>query len=125
MLNFGFSIVPEYMRFFAGLGGKLVNNEPLNVIPENPYMVPDGSIFRVPNTSHSVIISAGLKGNNGLGGNYLASVSYSLINDMLFYSNVVYPDTAAKVERGNHFIILPDDAEIFNIHGELTGLIFR
>ena len=66
-LAFGFSIVPEYMRFFAGLGGKLENNEPLNVISQNPYMVPDGSIFRVPNTNHSVIISAGLKGNNGLG----------------------------------------------------------
>lgn len=122
-VKLGFSVVPEYMRFFAGLEGKLVNNEPLNVIPENPYMVPDGSIFRVPNTSHSVIISAGLKGNNGLGGNYLASVSYSTVNDMLFYSNVVYPDTVMKVERGNHFIILPDDAEIFNIHGELTGLL--
>ena len=42
---------------------------------------------------------------------------------MLFYSNVIYPDTVTKVERGNHFIILPDDAEIFNIHGEFTGLI--
>jgi len=122
-VKLGFSVVPEYMRFFARLEGKLVNNEPLNVIPENPYMVPDGSLFRVPNTSHSVIISAGLKGNNGLGGNYLASVSYSTVNDMLFYSNVVYPDTVMKVERGNHFIILPDDAEVFNIHGELTGLI--
>jgi hypothetical protein len=122
-VKLGFSVVPEYMRFFAGLEGKLVNNEPLNIIQENPYMVPDGSIFRVPNTSHSVIISAGLKGNNGLGGNYLASVSYSAVNDMLFYSNVIYPDTVMKVERGNHFIFLPDDAEIFNIHGELTGLI--
>jgi hypothetical protein len=122
-VKLGFSIVPEYMRFFAGLGGKLVNNEPLNIIPENPYMVPDGSLFRVPNTSHSVIISAGIKGNNGLGGNYLASASYSTVRDMIFYSNVVYPDTAGNVERGNHFIILPDDAEIFNIHGELTGLI--
>lgn len=122
-VKLGFSVVPEYMRFFAGLEGKLVNNEPLNIIPENPYMVPDGSIFRVPNTSHSVIISAGLKGNNGIGGNYLASVSYSTVNDMLFYSNVIYPDTVTKVERGNHFIVLPDDAEIFNIHGEFTGLI--
>jgi len=118
----GFSIVPEYMRFFAGLEGNLVNNEPLNIIPENPYLVPDGSLFRVPNTSNAVEISAGLKGNNGLGGNYLVSASYSAVKDMLLYSNVVYPDTASKVERGNHFIVLPDDAEVFNIHGEFSGL---
>jgi hypothetical protein len=120
-LAFGFSIVPEYMRFFAGLGGKLENNEPLNVISQNPYMVPDGSIFKVPNTNHALIISAGLKGNNGLGGNYLASVSYSLVNDLLLFSNIVYPDTAGLVERGNYFIITPDDAEVLNFHGELTG----
>lgn len=120
-LEFGFSIVPEYMRFFAGLSGKLENNEPLNVISQNPYMVPDGSIFRVPNTNHALIISAGLKGNNGLGGRYLASVSYSLINDMLLYSNIVYPDTAGSIERGNYFVITPDDAEVLNFHGELNG----
>jgi len=120
-LAFGFSIVPEYIRFFAGLGGKLENNEPLNVISQNPYMVPDGSVFRVPNTNHSLIISAGLRGNNGLGGNYLASVSYSLINDLLLFSNIVYPDTAGTIQRGNYFVNTPDDAEVLNIHGELSG----
>ncbi|MBS1231898.1 MAG: hypothetical protein H6R35_736, partial [Bacteroidetes bacterium] len=99
-VRFGFSIVPEYMRFFAGLTGKLENNEPLKIISENPYLVPDGSLFRIPNTNHSLIISAGIKGNNGLGGNYLVSVSYSLINNLLLYSNVVYPDTVGSVERG-------------------------
>ena len=121
--NLGFSIVPEYMQLFASLNGKLENNEPLNVISENPYLVPDGSLFRVPNTSYSSIISGGLKGNNGLGGNYLASVSYSQVKDLLLYSNIVYPDTASKSERGNHFIVLPDNASVFNIHGEFSGLI--
>ncbi len=124
-VRFGFSIVPEYMRFFAGLAGKLENNEPLKIISENPYLVPDGSLFRIPNTNHSLIISAGLKGNNGLGGNYLASVSYSLINNLLLYSNVVYPDTVGSVERGNHFIVIPDDGEVFNIHGEFTASITK
>lgn len=122
-LEFGFSVVPEYIRFFAGLNGKLENNEPLKVISENPYLVPDGSLFRIPNTNHSIIISAGLKGNSGLGGNYAASVSYSLINDLLLYSNVVYPDTLSMIERGNHFIVTPDDAEVLNIHGEISGNI--
>lgn len=122
-VQFGFSIVPEYMRFFAELGGKLENNDPLNVIDENPYLVPDGSLFKVPNTDYSIIFSAGLKGNNGLGGNYVTSVSYSVINDMLLFANIVYPDTLSRIERGNHFIVVPDEAEVFNIHGELSGMI--
>ncbi len=120
-LSFGFSIVPEYLRFFAQLDGRLENNEPAKVFAENPFLVPDGSLFRVPNTSYPLILSAGLKGNSGIGGNYIASVSYSLVNNLLLYSNIVYPDTASRVERGNHFIVVPDDAEILNIHGEITG----
>jgi hypothetical protein len=111
------------MRFFVGLNGRLENNEPMNIISENPYLIPDGSLFKVPNTSNSIIISAGIKGNNGLGGNYLASVSYSTIKNLLLFSNIVYPDTASRVERGNHFVVLPDNADLFNIHGEFNGLI--
>lgn len=119
-LEFGFSIVPEYIRFFAGLGGKLENNTPQNLFSQNPFVITD-SVFRVPNTNHPLIISAGLKGNSGLGGNYQVSVSYSVINDLLLYSNIVYPDTASNIERGNRFIVMPDDAEVLNIHGELSG----
>ncbi len=122
-VNFGFNIVPEYIRFFAGLSGRLEVNEPLRIINENPFLVPDGSIFKLPNTNHYLIASAGLKGNSGIGGNYLASVSYSVINDMLLYSNIVFPDTVSRIERGNHFIPLADDAEVFNIHGEISGVI--
>src|SRR5690606_26129888 len=90
-LSLGFTIVPEYINFFALLSGKLENNDPLRVISMNPYLVPDGSLFRVPNTNHSLIISGGLKGNSGLGGNYEISASYSLVSDMLMFSNILYP----------------------------------
>jgi len=120
-LSLGFTIVPEYINFFARLSGKLENNDPLRVIMMNPYLVPDGSLFRVPNTNHSLVISGGLKGNSGFGGNYEVSASYSLVSNMLMFSNVVYPDTLSVTERGNHFIVTPDDADIFNLHGELSG----
>jgi hypothetical protein len=122
-INFGFSVVQEYMRFFAELSGRLENNQPMKVFDENPFMIADGSIFRVPNTTYPLIVTAGLRGNNGLGGNYLASVSYSVVNDMLFFSNIIYPDTVMKIERGNHFILVPDDVEVLNIHGEMSGAI--
>jgi hypothetical protein len=122
-VNFSFSVVPSYVRFFAGLSGKLEKNDPLKIISENPFLVRDGSLFTLPNTDHVLIISSGLKGNNGIRGNYLVSASYSLINDMLFYSNIIFPFGMISPEVGNHFIPLHDDVELFNIHGEIGGLI--
>jgi len=122
-LKFGFSVVPSYISFFAALNGKLEKNDPEKVIGENPFLVRDGSLYTLPNTSHTMIVSAGLKGNTGLEGNYLISASYSLINDMLFFSNLVFPDTIFNPQVGNHFVALPDEVEVFKIHGEISGLI--
>jgi hypothetical protein len=58
-----------------------------------------------------------------MGGNYLVSASYSLINDMLFFTNLVFPDSLQAPQMGNYFIPLTDDVDVMNIHGELTGLI--
>lgn len=120
-LKFGFSIVSGYMRFFAELSGRLENNDPISVFALNPYLEPDGSIFKVPNTKYPLIISAGLKGNDGIGGNYITSVSYSVVNDMLLFANINFPDTLGTIERANHFIVIPDDAEILKVHAEMTG----
>jgi hypothetical protein len=122
-LNFGFSVVPSYVGFFAGLSGKLERNDPLKIIAENPFLVPDGTLFTLPNTDHALVITTGLRGNTGIGGNYLVSASYSLINDILFYSNLVFPYNMIKPEVGNHFVPLKDGAELLKIHGELSGTI--
>jgi len=119
-INFGFNIVPTYISFFAGLSGKLEKNDPLKIISENPFLVRDGSLFTLPNTDHSLIVSSGLKGNTGMGGNYLVSASYSLIHNMIFYSNIVFP---AISKMGNYFIPLPDDVDLLNINGEMSGVI--
>jgi hypothetical protein len=121
-IKFGFNIVPEYMRFFAELSGGLENNDPVNAFSANPFLFPD-TLFRLPNTDHSIIVNAGLKGNSGMGGNYLVSVSYSHVNEMLLYANLAYPDTLPIIERGNYFVPMTDDAEILNIHGELSGAV--
>jgi hypothetical protein len=121
--DFSFNMIKSYVSFFAGLNGKLEKNEPLKIVSENPYLIMDGTLFQLPNTSHDLIISSGLKGNNGLGGNYVVSASYSFIDDMLFYSNVVSSDTVASPERGNHFNALTDDVELLNLHAEINGPI--
>jgi hypothetical protein len=122
-VNFSFNIVPSYVSFFAGLSGKLEKNEPLKIVSENPFLVTDGTLYKLPNTSHDLIISTGLRGNTGIGGNYLISASYSLVSNMLFYSNIVIPDTIFTPDRGNYFSPLTDDAEVLNIHAEMTGPI--
>jgi hypothetical protein len=122
-LAFGFSVVPSYVSFFAGLSGKLEINDPLNVLDENPFILPDGPLYFLPNSSYPIIVSAGLKGNTGIGGNYLLSASYSLINDMLFYSNYVFPDDPIIPEFGNYFLPVADDVEQLKIHGEMTGKV--
>ena len=71
----------------------------------------------------SLIISAGLKGNNGIGGSYLLSASYSMIQSMLFYTNLVSPDTIVPRSVGNYFMFIADPGELLNIHGEMSGRI--
>ena len=122
-VSFGFNIVPSYVSFFAGLNGKLEKNDPASVIGVNPYLAGDTTLFRLKNTSYPLIISTGIKGNNGFGGNYILSASYSIIDDMLFFSNLVCPIIPGPVELGNFFLPLYDDVEVMNIHGELTGRI--
>ena len=130
-INFGFSIVPSYVSFFAGLSGKLEQNVPFKIISENPFLasnqfpdfIPNGILFRLPDTDHELIVSAGLKGNTGLEGNYLVSASYSLINNMLFYTNIVFPDSVVPTARGNYFLPIYNDAELLNIHAEMSGRI--
>lgn len=122
-INFNLNIVPSYISFFAGISGYLEKNDPMTVISENPYLIRDGSLFTLPNTSHDLVISSGLRGNTGLGGIYVVSASYSTISNMLFYSNINYPDSIFATARGSYFSALTDDVELLNIHAEMSGQI--
>jgi hypothetical protein len=122
-VRFGFNIVPEYISFFAALNGRLEVNAPQRIIDENPFIFSDGTLFTLKNTSYPLIVSAGLNGNTGIGGNYLVSASYSFINDMLFFTNLGFPGGLGALQFGNYFGTLSDDGELLQIHGEMTGRI--
>jgi hypothetical protein len=122
-VRFGFNIVPEYISFFTALNGKLEVNAPQRIIDENPFIFSDGTLFTIKNTSFPLIVSAGLNGNTGIGGNYLVSASYSFINDMLFFTNLGFPGGLGTLQYGNYFGTLNDDGELLQIHGEMTGKI--
>lgn len=119
-LAFGFSIVQSYIYFFTTLDGKLEVNDPMSVAHINPYIIPDGRLFRMPNTSHQFVAAAGLKGNSGIEGNYELSVKYSLVNDMLFFGNRISL-TDSVYGNANYFSFEADDADILQLHGALSG----
>jgi hypothetical protein len=119
-VNFRFNIIPSYISFFTDLSGKLVKNEPLNVIRENPFFFPDSTLFKLKNTDYSLFVKAGFTGSTGIDGNYELSASYSIVNDMLFFTNFVIIDPAS-VQKGNFFRPLFDNVEVLNVHGELGG----
>jgi len=122
-LIFSFNIVPSYVSFFANLTGKLEKNEPLNVIGINSFILPGKTLYDIPNTDYSLIVRAGFTGETGIDGNYQLSASYSLVNDMLFFSNYIFKDSAVILQRGNYFIPLSYQVEILNVHGEIGGKI--
>jgi len=129
-VTFDIHVVPSYVTFFSSLSGRLERNLPAKIISENPYVIsnqyPDlipNYLYKLPDTDHSLIISAGLKGNTGIGGNYLMSASYSIINTMLFYSNLVTPALIDPAANGNYFIPMAYDGNLFNLHGELRQAI--
>jgi len=129
-VELGFTIVPAYLSFFASLTGKMEQNEPLKIIAENPYIVsdqfpefaPKGILYRLYDTDHKLVINSGVKGNTGIGGNYLVSATYSIIEDMLFYSNLVFPDSVAPRAMGNYFLPISDPGvKLLNLHAEMSG----
>ena len=130
-VDFGFNVIPSYLSFFARVNGYLERNDPLKIVSENPYLAssklfasgPDAILFGILDTDHELVISTGLKGNTGIGGNYLVSASYSMIDKMLFFTNVVSPDTATFRAMGNYFEPIFDVGSLLNIHGEMTGKI--
>jgi hypothetical protein len=121
-VRFSFAIIPSYVSFFAGLNGNLERNDPKHIIDINPYLVSD-TLFKLKNTNHALIVSAGLKGNTGIGGNYLLSASYSFINDLILYENAVYPLSVPTAMMGNTFMPMMDDGEVLKLHGEISGFI--
>lgn len=122
-LGFGFNIVPSYLNFFTTLKGNLEVNDVMKVVEENPFLL-EGQEYILPNTDHKIVASAGFRGNNGLDGTYELSASYSLTEDMLFYSNM-FNSMDTITGRGNYFTVLGDDVDLLTIHGGWNGRIAK
>jgi hypothetical protein len=122
---FGFNIIPAYVSFFAELSGRMDRNEPLDVISQNPFLLPGVSVYRTVNTDYALVVRAGFSGETGIDGTYKLSASYSLVNDMLLFSNYNLRDGAEIISRGNYFNVIRDQAEILNVHGDYAARVSK
>ena len=122
-IKFGFNIVPSYVGFFAELSGMMQKNEPSGITDLNPFIMPGKILYDLKNSDYSLIVRAGLKGETGIEGSYSLSASYSIVNDMLLFSNYILKDGPSVLEVANNFIPLYDQAEILNVHGDMGGKI--
>ena len=122
-VSFGFKIVPDYIGFLAELMGRMENNNPLNVIDENPYILPGKDLYNLKNTNYALEVKAGFRGETGIEGTYRVYAAYSIVNDMLFFSNYILLDTTAVKQRGQYFLPVTDDADILNVHGDMSEKI--
>jgi hypothetical protein len=122
-LRFGFNIVPSYLSFIAELSGRLEQNQPVDVIGKNPFLFPGKQVYDIKNTNYSLIAKAGLSGETGIEGRYNLWGSYSIIDDYLLFSNYILTDGPLVLSHGNYFVPRYDQAEILNLHGDISGNI--
>lgn len=114
-------VVENFMIFYAGAEGGLVQNSYRDFTNSNPYLSPT---FGVRPTDKQFDIFAGLKGKVSTTVSY--NVRASLLNEKykpLFQSNdyYLYNSNSNGYAVGNSFNVIYDDVKILNFFGELKG----
>lgn len=120
----------SYIELIVNAGGEVKQNDPKDVVAVMPFLANAG--LGVKNTIYKHNLSAGLRGLNGIGGNYWISASVSEIENMPFFDNVlfkplifdsmgIYPPAA----QGRLFQTIYDDLTLFTLHGEMNGPIAK
>ena len=114
-------VVENFMIFYAGAEGGLVQNSYRDFTNSNPYLSPT---FEVRPTDKQFDIFAGLKGKVSTTVSY--NVRASLLNEKykpLFQSNdyYLYNSNSNGYAVGNSFNVIYDDVKILNFFGELKG----
>jgi hypothetical protein len=74
-------------------------------------------------TDYSLVAKAGLSGETGIEGRYNVYGSYSIVNDMVFFTNYLYTNGTVVYSRANYFVPVNDQAEVLNLHGDISGKI--
>jgi len=119
-VNLEIAIVPRFLNFNIAFDGRLENNSAPNAVHINPFMVTDGSLFTLPNTNHQIVARAGVSGSVIPSTTYRAGASYTVFEDMLFFSNYVLVGMTSPEGYGNFFVSDPSAGNLANVFAEMT-----
>jgi hypothetical protein len=114
-------VVNDFMIFYAGAEGGIVQNSYKDFTNTNPYLSPT---FEVRPTDKQFDVFAGLKGKVSTTVSY--NVRGSLVNEKykpLFQANdyFLYNSNSNGYAIGNSFQVIFDDVKTLNFFGELKG----
>lgn len=104
-------IAENVLTAFAKVDGYIEKNNFKTITDENPFVV---SSLIPENTIHKFIMKGGLKGNFSNTISFSASVSLDQVKDLQLFYNDTIP------LRHNMFNVVYDDADIFNVHAEVS-----
>jgi hypothetical protein len=114
-----YKVIPDYLRFYVSVTGGLQRNAYREITAVNPWV---NSIFPLGNTNTKYNIKGGLTGTISQVLDYNFSVSYSDIENMLFFENdfssPFNPET--PINLGNKFTGVYDNVKLTAVNLELA-----
>jgi hypothetical protein len=123
-INLNIAVIPSFLSFHLGLEGDLANNSVTETVRVNPFIITDGSLYRIPYTDNEIVARIGLSGSVIPSTTYKINGSYTVFRDMLFFSNVVWDGGAIFPEGvGNFFVPVMSDGNLANVGAELNTAV--
>ncbi len=120
---FGFDIVPKILNFHILLDGEVEKNDAKWAASVNPWIMNDGSLFRINHTINKMRASVGVNGSVTEKLEYRLGTSYTFVENMVMFTSTVRYNTLSSSwwQMGNYFDPLYDSGEILKVTGELTA----
>ncbi|MFP4469481.1 MAG: hypothetical protein ACLFPE_02285 [Bacteroidales bacterium] len=112
-----YQVIPDYLRFYAAASGGLQRNSFRKVTEANPWA---NSIFPMGFTNTKYEIRAGITGRFDLLVDYNFSVSWSEVENMMFFINDFYSSFSPEIPvvLGNKFTAVYDDVKLTTVRLE-------
>lgn len=123
-VKFQVSVIPSFIVFYVRLDGDLADNRAADILEINPLLInysqlngvqPSNTLYRVNPTNNILRFGGGILGSAGEYTTYKLSASYTLFEDLLFFTS----DTVS----GRALYPLYDDGELLKIYGEFNSKI--
>ncbi|MFO7853246.1 MAG: hypothetical protein ACQERS_13810 [Bacteroidota bacterium] len=123
-LKFQFSVIPTILQMFVGLDGEYKNNNANEIIYTNPFIVaqstngliePSDNLYTISPTDTKLRVKGGLTGHATENSGYSLKISYSLFEDMVFYTN--------DLLQGRGFVPIYDNGELLEVQAEFSSNI--